>query len=417
MLKKATYGHITKCQVCNSDDLVTILELGHQPPVHAHLTAAKLHQAETTYPLNFCRCHSCGLLQLDYIGDPSVIFPPEYPYQTGMTNMLIRNFRTLAEQTIERYHLDKDDLVIDIGSNDGTLLAGFQAKGMRVLGIEPTNIAKIANERNIPTEQTYFDEGVASRIVATHGKAKIVTCTNAYAHIYNLYEITAGIETILSDDGIFISESQYLMDIIEKLEFDTIYHEHLRFYSLKPLVTLFANAGFTLIDAERITAAGGSIRVYAMKGTHPVNQRVHDLIAAEEAAGLYDEVVLKNFAKRAISARHHLLPLLLECKNKGAKIVGIGAPARSNSLLGFTHIDNLILDYACERSGSPKIGLFTPGTHLPIVDEKQLFIDQPDYALVLSWHIGEELMKKLRELGYKGKFIVPLPEPKIIENI
>ncbi len=417
MSENRSYGHITECQICGKNDLVTILELGHQPPVHSHLTAAKLNDPETTYPLNFCRCTSCGLLQLDYIGDPKIIFSLEYPYQTGMTNMLIRNFRALADSVTANYNLGSSDLVVDIGSNDGTLLAGFKEKGTKVLGIEPTDIAKIANEANIETIQAYFDEGIAQEARKKYGPAKIITCTNAYAHIYNLYEITAGIKTMLADDGVFISESQYLMDIIENLEVDTIYHEHLRFYALKPLITLFDKAGFTLVDAERITAAGGSIRVYAMKGNHPVSDRVRELIAKEEAAGLYDEKTLQNFAQRAIAARHKLLALLLDCKKQGARIVGIGAPARSNTLLGFAKIDKTILEYACERGGSPKIGLYTPGTHLPIKDEKQLFEDQPEYALMLSWHIGEELMKKLRELGYKGKFIMPLPEPRIVDTI
>lgn len=408
-------GTVTVCQLCGSEPLVPILSLGHLPPVHAHLTKARLHAPETTYPLNLCKCGSCGLIQIDYAVDPRELFAPEYPYHSGMTNMLINNFRALAETLSQTYELAPGTLVVDIGSNDGTLLKPFKEKGLKVLGVEPTDNAKVAEQNGIPTVQAFFTEDVAKDIVATHGNAKIVTATNVFAHINNHFEFLEGVKTILGEDGIFVSESQYLLDIVEKLELDTIYHEHLRYYSLKPLLALLEKAGFTLIDAERITAAGGSIRAYAAVGKKPQSPRVQELIAAEEAAGLYDDAKLKAFADRTIKAKHDLQALLLACKKDGSRIVGLGAAGRSNTLLGFTRIDDTILEYLCERTGSPKIGLYSPGSHILIVDEEQLLREQPEYACVLSWHIGEELMKKMRDLGYKGKFIMPLPEPRIIE--
>ncbi len=407
-------GQITKCQICSNKSLTTILSLGHQPIVQEYLTAETLREPETTYPLNLARCNSCGLLQLDYIVDPKLVFPKNYPYRTGLTNMLIRNFRDLANTLFEKFKPSENDLIIDIGSNDGTLLQGFKEKGMTVLGIEPTDAAKVANKNKIPTLQEFLNKKVVAKAVKKYGRAKFVTATNVFAHINNTKELISNIKNLLGKDGIFISESQYLMDIVEKFEFDTIYHEHLRFYSLKPLIKLHELGGLSIIDAERISAAGGSIRVYAKRGKHPMSERAKELITAEEKAGLYNEASLKDFADRAIKAKHALLALLIKCKTENAKIVGVGSPARSNTLLGFSNIDNNILDYAFEKSGSPKIGLYTPGTHIRVIDEKQFFIDQPDYALVLSWHIGEELIKKLRELGYKGKFIMPLPTPTIV---
>ncbi len=415
MDQQTLIGYVKKCQICGHEGLDIVLDLGHHPPVHAHLTAVKLNEPETTYPLRFCRCPDCGLLQLDYIVDPKIVFPPEYPYQTGLTNMLVRNFRQLAEVLTAQYKTGTDDLIIDIGSNDGTLLQGFKDKGMKVLGIEPTDVAKLANERGIETLQEYVTEDTAKRVVEKYGQAKLITAANVFAHINNLYELVAAIKTMLKDDGIFVSESQYLMDIVEKLEFDTIYHEHLRFYSLKPLAKLFELSGMSLVDAERITAAGGSIRVYAMKGQHEMSQRAKDLIASEEKAGMYDLAELKKFADRALKARRKLVMLLLQLKEQGAHIVGIGGPARSNTLLNFCKIDSTMLDYSGEKNGSPKIGLFAPGSHIPIFDEAKMFAEQPEYGFLQSWHIGEELVKKLKELGYKGKFIMPLPEPRIIE--
>ena len=408
------FGPIKACQICTNPNLVPILSLGHQPPVHSHLTMAKKQEPELTFPLNLVFCRECLLVQLDYAVDPNILFPPEYPYNTGMTNMLILNFRELAKNLIKNYELGPQDLVIDIGSNDGTLLKGFQELGLPVLGIEPTDVANLANSRAIPTIKNFFSTSVAEKIVAEHGQARVITSTNVFAHIYDIYGVLKGINMLLADDGIFVSESQYLLDIVENLEVDTIYHEHVRYYALKPLMALFARASFSIIDAERTEAAGGSIRVLAKKGTHALSERAQKLIATEEAAGLYDEKTLLTFADRCLIAKRNLMTLLLDCKKEGATIAAIGAPGRSNTLLNFVHIDDSILSYAGERNTSPKIGLFSPGMHIPIVDEAQIINNQPEYALVLSWHIGHELMKKIRELGFKGKFIVPLPEPKII---
>lgn len=414
---KNSFGPVTRCQICQTTGLVLILPLGHQPPAHSHLTAVKLSEPEVAFPLNLVLCPACHLLQLDYVVDPRILFPPDYPYQTGLTRMLVDNFRSLAALLVERYHLDETNLVIDIGSNDGTLLQGFLEKGVRVLGVEPTDAAKIANSRGLETIQTYFDDTSPSTILAKYGSARVVTATNVFAHIHNPSQLVKNIGALLSPDGVFVSESQYLLDIFHKMEFDTVYHEHLRYYSLKPLQKLFAINGFTLIDAERITAAGGSIRVYAQKGNWPVSPRVNELIAAEEQAGLYDRERLREFARRSVSVKRALLGLLLECKKSGARIYGLGGPCRSNTLLNFSKIDGSLIEVNCEKKGSPKIGLYTPGAHIPVVDEERIFQDQPEYVLVLSWHIGEELMKKIRSLGYRGQFIVPLPIPRIVTDI
>ncbi len=410
-------GHLLKCQLCNHKNLRMVLPLGHQPVVQEYLTKDGLHKPEVTYPLNLCRCSRCGLLQLDYIVDPKIVFPAHYPYRTGLTNMLIRNFRSLADLLEKKHKLTSKDLIVDIGSNDGTLLEGFKAKGMRVFGIEPTDAAKVANKNGIPTLQEYLDKKTVQKLIKKSGKARVVTATNVFAHINDVPELMSNIKNLLAADGIFVSESQYLMDIFEKLEFDTVYHEHLRFYSLKPLARLFASHGCSLVDAERISAAGGSIRVYAKLGKHQMSARAKKLMAAEEKAGLYNPIVLQQWAERIIRTKNDLVALLLRCKKTGARIAGVGSPARSNTLLGFTKINEHLLEYACEKSGSPKIGLYTPGTHLPVVDEKQLLLDQPEYALILSWHIGKELMKILRKNGYQGKFIMPLPRPRIITSI
>ena len=414
-MKKNSYGRVRTCQICNNKELVEILNLGHHPIVQSYLTEAQLHEKEDTYPLCLVRCEKCELLQLDYIVDPKLVFPPDYPYRTGLTNMLIRNFESLAENMKATGQYVDGDLVVDIGSNDGTLLESFKKRGCTVVGVEPTRAARVANKNKIKTYEEFFDMKSAQKVVKKHGKAKVVTATNVFAHIVDTPRLIRAVKAMLAKDGVFVSESQYLADIVEKLEFDTVYHEHLRFYALRPLIRLAKDAGMSVVDAERISAAGGSIRVFMKIGEQKASPRVKELLKEEELLGLYSTKALREFGTKVIMAKNDLLTLLLGLKKTGATIAGISSATRANTLLGFTKINTHLVSYAGEKQGSPKIGLYTPGTHIPVYDEKKIFDEQPEYALVLSWHIGEELMKIYRKLGYKGKFIMPLPKPRIIK--
>lgn len=406
-------GPVTKCQICRGKKLEQVLSLGHQPIVQEYLTEKTLHQPEETFPLAITRCADCKLVQLDYIADPKKVFPKQYPYRTGMTNMLVRNFQELAEGLHAGKYFSTGDVVVDIGSNDGTLLKPFKAKGAHVIGVEPTNAAQDANKNGIPTIQDFFGEKSVRSILKKYGKAKVITATNVFAHINDTSRLVKNVKVLMGTDSVFVSESQYFLDTIEKTEFDCIYHEHLRFYTLVPFMRFMEMHGLSVVDAERISAAGGSIRVYVKKGRHSLSVRAKKLLDAEKKAGIYDMKTLKRFATAALKAKHDLVAVLLECKKKGA-VVGIGSAARANTLLGFTHIDKDILDYIGEKKGSPKIGLYTPGTHISVVDEARIIKEQPPYALILSWHIGEELMRIFRKIGYRGTFIMPLPTPRLI---
>jgi 2-polyprenyl-3-methyl-5-hydroxy-6-metoxy-1,4-benzoquinol methylase len=394
-MSKFLIGHIDNCQICGFGKLEPLLRFGHMPRVHGHLTEAGLGEPEIKYPLNVVRCPKCFLVQIDYAVDPKIVFPPDYPYHSGTTNMLIRNFRSLAKQEVEKLKLTKKDLVVDIGSNDGTLLSGFKEEGTKVLGIEPTDNAKIANKAGIKTIQKFFTSKLAKEVAKKYGHASIVTAANVFAHINNLFDLLDGVKALIGKKGVFISESQYL----------------------RPLITLFKKVGMSLVDAEQIEAAGGSIRVFAKVGKHPLSARAKQLIKEEEELGLYDKGTLDKFATRAVEAKQDLLKLLIDAKRSGAIIGSVGAPGRSNTLLNFARVDHHLLDYLCEWKNSPKIGMYAPGTQIQIVDESRLIDEQPEYALVLSWHIGIELMKKIRAMGYKGKFIMPLPAPRIVEDI
>lgn len=413
MRAKSTIGPVMACQVCENTKLAKVLDLGHHPVLQEYLTKETLSEPEITYPLRLVFCARCGLSQLDYIIDPKVVFMPTYPYRTGLTAMLVQNFDSLAQTLFKEGYFAKGDLIIDIGSNDGTLLRQFKNHGARIMGIEPTDVAKIATKSGIPTLQHYFNEKSVSIIKKKEGMPRVITATNVFAHIHNVSALIRNIKSLMNKETVFVSESQYLRDIIEKLEFDTIYNEHLRYYGLKSLRYLFEKNGMSIVDAERVSAAGGSIRVYAKLGCHHMSDRAQKMLTEEESLGLYDLGKLREFGERAIAAKHAFLALLIKCKQEGARVVGITSAGRSNILLGFTRIDNTLISYTVEKKGSPKIGLYTPGTHILVDDEERLLREQPEYAAVLSWHIGEELMEKLRKAGYRGKFIIPLPQAKI----
>ncbi len=408
-------GPLDRCQVCGGQELERILELGHQPPCDSLLTPAQLREAEARYPLNFCVCTTCWLAQIDYAVAPEVLFHPDYPYRSGITSSLRRNLQATAETVIERAAVEPDSLVVDIGSNDGTLLLGFKDRGMRVLGVEATNVAQIAIEDGVETVQAFFDEELAAQLRDQYGPAHVITATNMFAHVQNLGELMRGVSHLLADGGTFVTESHYLLDLLETVQYDSIYHEHLKFYSLRPLIKLFEPYGFTLTDVDRIPNYGGSIRVYAAKGDAPVSPRVEQLLAEEERAGLYGIEAFHSFGERARASKRELRALLSDLGKEGELVPGIGCPGRASTLLNYAGVDADVMPYIAEQSTSLKLGLALPGMHIPVVDEQRLFDEQPAYALMLSWHYAEPIIAALRDRGLRSSIIVPLPELRVLD--
>jgi SAM-dependent methyltransferase len=344
--------------------------------------------------------------------DPVIIFPPEYPYTSGTTKLLRDNFAELYSEAAALLALSPADLVVDIGSNDGTLLASFKAGGHRVLGIEPTDVGKIAASRGIPTLQRYFTPVVAADVRREHGAARVITAANCFAHIEDVHAIVQGILDLLAPDGVFISESHYLIGLMERLQYDTIYHEHLRYYSLTSLARLLQMHGLEVFHARAIPTHGGSIRVYAARrGMRPARDTVASMLAGEPR-GESMLARLKTFRREVMLSKLRLLSTLRELKEAGARICGISAPSRASTLVNYVGLDAAIVDYVCEIAGSLKIGKYMPGTSIPVVEESRLFTDQPDCAIVFSWHIADELAPKLRAKGYRGKLLSPLPAPR-----
>ena len=402
------------CQVCGHAPLDDVLSLGYMPPVNQMVTIGDVPRQQPWFPTNLLHCRNCDLVQLGLVVDPVIIFPPEYPYTSGTTKLLRDNFADLARESAAMLGLGKDDLVIDIGSNDGTLLSNFQNGGHRVLGIEPTDVGDIANSRGIPTVKQYFGLPVAREVRREHGAASVVTAANCFAHIEDVHAIVEAVVEMLKPGGVFISESHYLIPLLDTLQYDTIYHEHLRYYSLASLKYLLEMHDLEVVHARPIPSHGGSIRVYAArKGTQPVRDSVQRMLDAEPR-GAAMAARLVSFRRDVVLSKLRLLAMLRDLKENGARIVGISAPSRASTLVNYVGLDESIIDYVCEIPGSLKIGKYMPGTRIEVVDEARLFSDQPDCAVILSWHIADELAPKLKAKGFRGQLISPLPIPRVL---
>ena len=407
---------VERCQICNYAPLRSILFIGYLPPVNQMRTIGVLPKEQPSYPALWLACPQCTLVQLGLIVDKEILFPPEYPYTSGTTKILRDNFSTLYSESRTIVPMRPEDLAIDIGSNDGTLLSNFQRGGHRVFGIEPSQVGNLANERGIPTTIAFFGREVAEQARRQHGPAKVITATNVFAHIEHIHDIIGSILVLLDKTGVFISESHYLLSLVETLQYDTIYHEHLRYYSVGSLQYLLNMHDLEVIHTRRIPTHGGSIRVYAgRKGQYAVQPSVAETLKEEDRAGLNADD-LHGFKKRVVRSKLDLYALLSDIKRQGHRIYGIGAPSRASTLINYVGLDDGILDCVLEIKGSLKIGKYMPGTLIPVLEESHLYKDHPEYVLLLSWHIADELIPKLREKGYNGKYIIPLPAPRIVES-
>lgn len=410
-------GHIKKCQVCNSEKLHMILDLGHQPPCVSMLTKEMLNEPELIYPLRMLWCQECSLAQIDYCIDGSVVYYPDYPYRAGITKDVADYMQSLSQVLVSRYNLNSSDLVVDLGSNDGVLLQGFRNQNIKVLGVEPTNIAKIAIENGVATIQKFFNKKTSQEIKKQYGKASLITATNMFAHMATIGEVITGVENILKDDGVFIVENHYLLDVIGGGQFDTIYHEHLRTYSLKSLIKLFSYYNFTITDVERSGRYGGNIRVHVVRGKNRlVADSVANLLKLEKKSGLYELKTYKKFRDRVKRAKEQFISFLVKAKEEGKYVVADACPGRSSTLINYYGIDTDWIPYITEQPTSLKLGMYLPGKHIPIVNNEILIKEQPDYVILLAWHYAKPIMERLKARGLKSDFVIPLPDFKIVKN-
>jgi hypothetical protein len=407
---------VERCQVCDSPNLEAVLFLGYLPPVNQMRPIGQRPAEQPAYPAQLLHCPVCQLVQLGLVVDPQILFPPEYPYTSGTTKILRENFAEMYAEARTILPLTAQDLIVDVGSNDGTLLSNYAGGGHRVRGIEPSQVGNLANERGIPTWISFFGREIASKVRHTEGPATVVTATNVFAHIEDIHEIVESILIMLGEKGMFISESHYLMSLLETLQYDTIYHEHLRHYSLHSLQYLLNMHGLEVVHAKRIPTHGGSIRVYAARqGAHSVRPTVAAILEEEARAGALS-ARLADFRRKVVESKLDLHGLLAPICKRGERVYGIGAPSRASTLINYTGLDDGILNCVLEVKGSLKTGKYMPGTVIPVLEESRLYEDQPGYALLLSWHIADELIPKIREKGFRGRFIVPLPIPRVVSH-
>ncbi|TAK58158.1 MAG: methyltransferase domain-containing protein [Dehalococcoidia bacterium] len=407
---------VTACRMCGGTDLERYLDLGHTPPADQFRRADQLGEPSVHFPLEVCVCSSCGLSQLGYVVAPQILYQDEYPYEASTTQAGRRHFRAFAASVARRYGIGADDLVVDIGSNVGVLLSGFADEGARVLGVDPAhNIAAIANERGIPTLAEFFGPAVVSRIVREHGQATAVCGTNVFAHVDDLDTFMRAVDELLAPDGMFIFEAPYFANLLSSLEYDTIYHEHLSYISVKPLLAFFARFGMRIFDIREVDIHGGSFRIFVDRCRRDVEPGlIERFLAREEREGAHDARRLHRFAGEVAENRRQLVELLRELRASGKRLAGVSAPAKGMTLLNYCRIGTETLDFVTEKSRL-KIGRYTPGTHIPVVPDAELVARRPDFALLLAWNFATEIMGNLREYrAAGGRFIIPIPEPRVV---
>jgi SAM-dependent methyltransferase len=405
------------CRMCGGRHLYQFLDLGFTPPADQFRRKDQLlSEPDIYYPLHVLSCEECGLAQLSHVVSPEVLYRTDYPYESSTTQTGRVHWGEFAASVVARMGLGSDDLVIDVGSNVGVLLQAFRDNGTRIQGVDPAaNIVMIANANGIDTICDFFNEETARQILAAKGRASVVTATNVFAHVDDLDAFVQAVLEVLNEQGVFIFEAPYLVNLLHNNEYDTIYHEHLSYLSVKPLVPFFRKHGMEVFDIEQRDIHGGSFRVYVGRvGQQSVAPIVDQLIQAEMDMGIYRREMLDDFAQKVRQNKRDLLWLLHSAKQEGKRIAAVSAPAKGMTLLNYCRLDRDLLDFVTEKS-TLKIGRFTPGAHIPVVPDSELLAQQPDLALLLAWNFADEIIRNLDEFRRRGgQFIIPIPFPRIV---
>ncbi len=404
------------CRLCDGRLLTLVVSLTPTPPANAFVRESDRGKEQSCFPLDVFFCETCFHVQLLDVVDPRMLFE-NYVYVSGTSPVFVDHFKQYAESIIRFAELSRPGLVVDVGSNDGTLLRFFKDAGHAVLGIDPAkNIAGAATASGIETLPAFFDSKLASELRSKRGPADIICANNVYAHVDDLREFTTGVKNFLAPRGLFVFEVSYLVDVVEKVLFDTIYHEHLSYHSVLPLAGFLDSMGMELIEAVRVDSHGGSLRGIAqLKGAgRPVGKSVVDAIQYERNAGFDRAKTFMQLADRINQLKTELTALLARIKREGGRIAGFGAPAKVTTLMYHFGLDAKIIDFIVDDSPL-KQGLYTPGLHIPVVPAPVMYERRPDYVLILAWNFADSIMKKHEAfVRAGGRFIVPLPIVKVI---
>lgn len=404
------------CRFCSADLRYTFVDLGVSPLANAYLTPAQLSQMEPFYPLHVYVCERCFLVQLQEFASPEQIFA-EYAYFASYSDSWLQHAWQYVDMAIKRFGLDVHHRVVEIASNDGYLLQYFVAKDIPVLGIEPAaNVAETAIQKGIPTRVEFFGEDLARRLVGEGIQADLVVANNVLAHVPQLNDFVRGLKVVLKPHGAMTLEFPHLLRLIAENQFDTIYHEHFSYFSLITVEQLFAAHGLTIFDVEELPTHGGSLRIYVRHvedDSRPIEARVPELLRRERAAGLADLERYASFAERMRETKTKLWEFLIGAKRHGKSIAGYGAPAKGNTLLNYCGIRTDFIDYTVDRNPH-KQGQFLPGTHIPIYHPDRIRETKPDYLLILSWNLKDEIMQQMAHIRqWGGRFVVPIPEVRV----
>jgi hypothetical protein len=404
-----------RCRSCGGSKVPLVLSLGNTPLANALLSADELDAEEATHPLDLVFCEDCTLVQITETVSPARLFS-DYAYFSSFSDTMLRHAESLATRVIADRKLGPGSLVAEVASNDGYLLQYYRRGGVPVLGIEPAaNIAKVAEERGIRTVVDFFGETLARNLRANGSAADVIHANNVMAHVPDLPGFARGLAVLLADDGIAIIEVPYVKDLIDHREFDTIYHEHLSYFSLTALDRLFARSGLTLLDAERIPIHGGSLRVtVGRSGGAVASPRVAHLLDEEQQWGVTTLAFYAGFARAVGELKTSLVSLLTDLHGKGKRLAAYGAAAKGSTLLNCFGIGRDLLEYVVDRSPH-KQGRYMPGVHLPIDGPARLLRDRPDFVLLLTWNFADEILEQQAEFRQAGgRFIIPVPQVEIV---
>ncbi|WP_306364950.1 class I SAM-dependent methyltransferase [Nocardia sp. CC227C] len=400
-----------QCRLCDSERLVSVLDLGATPPCEKFLTAAELDLPEPTFPLHLRLCEDCLLLQIPALITPEDTFT-EYAYYSSYSDSWVRHARDFVATATERLGLGPDSFVVEVASNDGYLLQHAVAAGIDCLGIEPSvNVGAAARDRGVPTHTGFLDEELAAKVRAEHGPANLVVANNVYAHIPDLRGFTRALRELLADDGWLSIEVHHALELVTHGQFDTVYHEHFQYYTVLSAQRALATAGLTVVDVELLATHGGSLRLWARpEAVARPGERVAEVLRREADAGLHTVAGYLDLRPRTERVRQDLLRFLLDCRAAGKRVVGYGAPGKGNTLLNYCGIRTDLLAYTVDRNPY-KHGRFTPGTRIPIHPPERIDADRPDVVLVLPWNLETEITAQLRHVTDRGgQLVYPLPE-------